>query len=358
MTHVLITAGGTGGHVFPALAVAEKMRDAGWQVSWLGTEHRIEAKVVPAAGFDFTGVAQEGLRGKGVLGWLFAPFRLLRSVFRMRRYLAKLKPDLVLGFGGYTAGPAGIAAWSRGIPLVIHEQNAVAGLTNKLLSRFAKRVLLGFVDAAQQLPRSELVGNPVRADISALAQEPVKKPEQPLRLLVVGGSLGAQHLNEVVPAMLQQWQGPELSIVHQTGAGNFDSVQRAYGDAPNVQVQAFIDDMARAYQHADVVLCRAGALTCSELACVGVASILVPYPHAVDNHQLVNAKSLAQVGGALILEQKELSIERLSTVLLNLATEPKQIAEMAAKARRVAAANAADRVVTICTELLKERSQK
>ncbi|WP_113907085.1 undecaprenyldiphospho-muramoylpentapeptide beta-N-acetylglucosaminyltransferase [Aliidiomarina celeris] len=358
MKHVLITAGGTGGHVFPALAVADELKASGWQVSWLGTADRIEARVVPAAGYHFIGVAQEGLRGKGLLGWLFAPFRLVRSVFRMRGHLKALQPDVVLGFGGYTAGPAGLAAWSKSIPLIIHEQNAVAGLTNRLLARFAGKVLLGFVDAAQQLPKSELVGNPVREAISALAAQPVRSPTSPFQVLIVGGSLGAQHLNEVMPEVVSGWQGPALAITHQTGAGKQEKVALAYGGRENVTVTEFIDDMAAAYATADLVICRAGALTCSELACAGVASILVPYPHAVDNHQLMNAKSLSQAGGALVIEQTNFVTSEVHRVLLNLVTEPKQVEAMAVNARSVAAADAAKRVALICNEHVAKRGQK
>ncbi|MCC5855793.1 MAG: undecaprenyldiphospho-muramoylpentapeptide beta-N-acetylglucosaminyltransferase [Idiomarina sp.] len=353
---VMITAGGTGGHVFPALAVAEAMRTQGWQVEWLGTAHRLEAEVVPKAGFSFTGVAQQGLRGNGIAGWLLAPFRLVQSVFKMRRFLRTKQPDLVLGFGGYTAGPAGVAAWSLGIPLVIHEQNAAAGLTNKLLARIATRVLVGFAPATQQLTKGEVVGNPVRPDILAAAG--VARPEirEALRVLVLGGSLGAAHLNEVVPAAVQNWQALPLQIRHQTGKGRSAEVRDRYG-AVQADVADFIEDMASAYSAADLVICRAGALTCSELAAVGVASVLVPYPHAVDNHQLLNAKALADADAAVIIEQHEFTVERLRAELEAFAIETSQLTAMGERAKQVSPGDAVSRIVMICKELQEQRQK-
>lgn len=352
MKHVLITAGGTGGHVFPALAVAELLRNQGWQVSWLGTSDRMEAQVVPAAGFDFTGVAQQGVRGRGLKGWLIAPFRLVRSVFRMRNFLAQKKPDLVLGFGGYTAGPAGVAAWTKGIPLVIHEQNAATGLTNKLLARIATKVLVGFNAAQQQLPSSEFVGNPVRSDIALLATKPVSTPTAPFKVLVVGGSLGAEHLNQVVPVAVAALDGVDIEVWHQTGRGKQAEVVAAYANDAKVRVTEFIDDMAQAYEQADLIVCRAGALTCSEIACVGRASILVPYPHAVDNHQLLNAQALAAVGAAKVIEQHDLTGPRLHKELQALLSQPELLLQMAEQARQAAVSNAGQVVVNICNELI------
>ncbi|MCO4321463.1 undecaprenyldiphospho-muramoylpentapeptide beta-N-acetylglucosaminyltransferase [Aliidiomarina quisquiliarum] len=358
MKHVLITAGGTGGHVFPALAVAQLMRQQGWLVSWLGTADRMEAHLVPAAGFDFTGVAQQGVRGRGIKGWIIAPFRLVRSVFKMRSFLANKKPDLVLGFGGYTAGPAGIAAWTKRIPLVIHEQNAVAGLTNKLLARFANKVLVGFAAAKQQLPASEYVGNPVRSDITALAEVAVVTPVAPFKLLVVGGSLGAEHLNQVVPAAVATLAPLAIEVWHQTGRGKQAEVIAAYGNHAGVRVTEFIDDMAQAYAQADLIVCRAGALTCSEIACVGRASILVPYPYAVDNHQLQNANALAAVGAAQVIEQHNLTANRLQAELQRLFSAPHLLAQMAHNARQAAVSNAGQTVVNICNELINGKPQE
>ncbi|RUO42888.1 undecaprenyldiphospho-muramoylpentapeptide beta-N-acetylglucosaminyltransferase [Aliidiomarina taiwanensis] len=352
MKHVLITAGGTGGHVFPALAVAQQLQAEGWQVSWLGTNNRMEADVVPKAGFSFIGVTQQGLRGRGFFGWLTAPFRLVGAVFTMRGHLTKLKPDLVLGFGGYTAGPAGVAAWSKGIPLIIHEQNAAAGLTNRLLARIANKVLLGFDAAQQQFKQSEYVGNPVRASIQALSQLPIKPPAHPLRVLVVGGSLGAAHLNQVVPTALAEWTDAPIQVWHQTGRGHLATVQAGYGDRPETKVTEFIDNMAEAYQQADLIICRAGALTCSELACVGRASILVPYPHAVDNHQLLNAKALEAVGAAIVIEQQQFTAARLAEELKRLVKAPADLQGMAENARKAAVTDATQAVVHRCNELV------
>lgn len=352
MKHVLITAGGTGGHVFPALAVAQQLKQEGWRVSWLGTSDRMEAEVVPKAGFPFIGVAQKGLRGRGLLGWLTAPFRLLGSVFTMRAHLTSLQPDLVLGFGGYTAGPAGVAAWSKGIPLIIHEQNAAAGLTNRLLARVANKVLLGFEAAQHQFSKSEYVGNPVRHSIQALAALPVEAPTKPFSILVVGGSLGAAHLNKVVPAALLQLPNEQVQVWHQTGRGHLALVEAAYGQRTEMKVTEFIDDMATAYQQADLIICRAGALTCSEIACVGRASILVPYPHAVDNHQLLNAKALEAAGAAIVIEQRDFTPERLVKELKRLVKAPANLQEMAENARKAAVIDATQAVVHRCNELV------
>ncbi|RTE86317.1 MULTISPECIES: undecaprenyldiphospho-muramoylpentapeptide beta-N-acetylglucosaminyltransferase [Gammaproteobacteria] len=354
MKHVLITAGGTGGHVFPALAVAQELKDAGFTISWLGTEDRMEAQVVPKAGFDFTGIEQKAVRGKGALGWLIAPFRLLAGVIKMRRFLALKKPDLVLGFGGYTAGPAGVAAKSKGIPLIIHEQNAAAGMTNKLLAPLSARVLLGFRGASEQLKRSEWVGNPVRQDIAHLMQEAVPLPEIELKILVVGGSLGAQHLNEVMPEVLSQWTGGKVSVLHQTGKGKREQVLTAYSaidnDTVKSEVVEFIEDMKAAYLNANLVVCRAGALTCSELACVGRASLLVPYPYAVDDHQTKNAGELVSAGAARLIKQHEFTCAHVTQVLQELSAHPEQVKEMGEHARQIAQPDAAAKVAAICAE--------
>ncbi|CUS47393.1 MAG: UDP-N-acetylglucosamine--N-acetylmuramyl-(pentapeptide) pyrophosphoryl-undecaprenol N-acetylglucosam [Idiomarinaceae bacterium HL-53] len=358
MKHVLITAGGTGGHVFPALAVADILRASGWRVSWLGTADKLEAQVVPSAGFEFHAADQSGLRGKGLIGWLKAPFRLLQQLYRMRRFLAQQQPDLVLGFGGYTAGPAGVAAWLQRVPLVIHEQNAAAGLTNKLLAKIATRVLLGFDAAKKQLKKGEVVGNPIRAEIARLAgKNLVREGHQAIHMLIVGGSLGAHHLNTVMPSVLAQWVGMPLVVVHQTGKGKAAEVRETYDATKNervqVEVMEFVEDMANAYQQADLVICRAGALTCSELACVGRASVLVPYPYAVDNHQLLNAQALAKVGAAEVVEQQAFSVERVMDLLMRLTSEPNAIARMNAAAKSIAQPHAAQSVAEVCAQVLQ-----
>ncbi|MCL4410730.1 MAG: undecaprenyldiphospho-muramoylpentapeptide beta-N-acetylglucosaminyltransferase [Gammaproteobacteria bacterium] len=355
MSRVLIAAGGTGGHVFPALAVAERLRADGHEVIWLGTETRIESRVVPQAGFEFIAMAQAGLRGGRLLPKLAAPVRLTRSVLQARKLIRQRKIDLVLGFGGYTAGPAGVAAWSNGTPLVIHEQNAVPGLTNKLLHKIARRTLLGFAEAESELRGALVVGNPVRAEIQALA-ETRKEPHEGLRVLVVGGSLGAAHLNQTVPAAITDWQGGGLALRHQVGKGRVAEVQSLYNNKPaNVQVDVseFIEDMAAAYAWADVVIGRAGALTIAELACAGVPSILVPYPHAVDDHQAKNAQVLVAVGAAVMVRQNEFSPAWLSAELKLLSNQADRLSGMASAARNSAQLHATDNIVAVCNEFLE-----
>ncbi|MCL5255240.1 MAG: undecaprenyldiphospho-muramoylpentapeptide beta-N-acetylglucosaminyltransferase [Gammaproteobacteria bacterium] len=354
MSRVLIAAGGTGGHVFPALAVAERLRASGHEVLWLGTQTRIEADVVPKANFEFIGMAQSALRGRHVLTLLAAPVRLTRAVLQARKLLRQRKIDLVLGFGGYTAGPAGVAAWSLGIPLVIHEQNAVPGLTNKWLHKVASKTLLGFAVAENELRGALAVGNPVRAEIQALA-ETRKEPHSGLRVLVVGGSLGAAHLNLTVPEAIAHWDGVDLAVRHQVGKGRVAEVQSLYNSKPaNVQVDVseFIDDMAAAYAWADVVIGRAGALTIAELACAGVPSILVPYPHAVDDHQAKNAQVLVTAGAAVMVRQSEFSAAWLGNELKLLSNQADRLSGMASAARNSAQLHATDHIVAVCNEYL------
>ncbi|RUO26620.1 undecaprenyldiphospho-muramoylpentapeptide beta-N-acetylglucosaminyltransferase [Aliidiomarina minuta] len=357
--HVLILAGGTGGHVFPALAVAEQLREQGYQVSWAGTEERLEARVVPAAGFAFYSMPQQGLRGRGIAGWLAAPWRISGSVAQARQLMKKLQPDLVVGFGGYTAGPGGIAAWLSKVPLLIHEQNAAPGMTNKLLSRFAQRTLLGFKAAADKLKQGIWVGNPVRQDICDLIEAPQKPVNDTLQLLIIGGSLGAEVLNQNVPVALQKWTDPELRITHQVGKGREqETVQRYQQAGPGVKVEVveFIEDMAAAYQQADLVLCRAGALTVAELACAGVASILVPYPYAVDDHQTRNAEVLVSAQAAILLPQSQLNASSLFSVLQELAIDPERLQHMGEQAKTVASSESTQKIVQHCQELMKERA--
>lgn len=358
MSRVLVTAGGTGGHVFPALAVAHALQAQGHEIAWLGTSDRIEASVVPAAGFTFHGLQQQALRGKGIFGWLQAPGRILRGIKACGEVMDHFQPDLVIGFGGYTAGPAGVAAWRRKIPLVVHEQNAIPGLTNKLLARIASRTLLGFAAAKRYLPAAQVTGNPVRDDICALHEIPVTGAETPFRVLVIGGSLGAQHLNETLPMALLDWKGPALRVRHQVGRGRVETVQAAYADvAPNVSVavEEFINDMADAYRTADIVIARAGALTVAELSMAGKPAILVPYPHAVDDHQTANAQVLRAVNAAELLSQPECTPARLRETLLAIAQDAERPLAMAAAARSVAPIAATEQIAAVCNELMMER---
>ncbi len=360
---VLIMAAGTGGHILPALAVARLLRERGVPVLWLGVDGGMESRLVPQAGFELLTVKIGGLRGKSLLTRLTAPLRVLYALGQSLELLRKHRPRLVIGFGGYIAGPAGVAARLNGIPLVIHEQNALAGLTNRWLSRVADKVLAAYPGAFAREKKAgevEIVGNPVRADIAALPP-----PEQRmagrsgrLRVLVVGGSLGAQALNTIVPralALLPEAQRPQ--VWHQAGGKLIEQARESYSDAglqlgEAVRVEPFIDDMAQAYAWADVVICRAGALTVAELAAAGVGSILVPYPHAVDDHQTHNAAVLADVGAAKIMQQRDLGAAVLADVLGDMTHE--QALRMAMAARSQARADAAERVVQACAPWLEE----
>ena len=343
---ILIMAGGTGGHVFPALAVAEQLRENGWPVEWLGTQAGLEARLVPPAGIPVHWIRVQGLRGKGALRLLRAPFMLLWASLQAAGVLIRLRPAAVLGMGGFVTGPGGIMAWLLRRPLLIHEQNSIAGLTNRWLARFADPVLEAFPGS---LPGALHTGNPVRATI---AQIPFRAPDisgRRPRLLVVGGSLGAAALNEAGPealALMDEAQRPE--VWHQTGLRLIDAAREAYATAGvEVRLDAFIDDMAQAYQWADLVLCRAGALTVAELAAVGVASILVPYPHAVDDHQTGNARYLVDAGAARLLPQVDMSVGRLRDEL-DLLNQAECLAEMARRARECAMPDAAQRVAAQC----------
>ncbi|MCC5878639.1 MAG: undecaprenyldiphospho-muramoylpentapeptide beta-N-acetylglucosaminyltransferase [Idiomarina sp.] len=355
--HVMIFAGGTGGHVYPALAVAKMLRDNGYSVSWVGTAQRIEGRVVPAAGFEFHCMEQQGLRGNGLKRYLKAPFALLRSVWQARRLIKDSNADLVLGFGGYTAGPGGVAAKLAGVPLLIHEQNAAAGLTNKLLARIADRTLLGFAAAKDSLSKGEWVGNPVRAEIFS-ASEDVERGCAPLRILVIGGSLGAQVLNEQVPAAMQKWRGEAVGITHQVGQGRRDeTLQRYQQSAPGVTVEVheFIEDMAKAYAEHDVVICRAGALTVAEIAAAGIPSVLVPYPHAVDDHQTRNAEVLVMKKAAMLIAQPRLTPDHLVATLEELCAVTDHLQDMGARAKELAQPEATQKIVRHCQQLMNEQ---
>lgn len=350
---VLIMAGGTGGHVFPGLAVAAALRAQDVPVAWLGALGGMEARLVPQHDIPFHAVEFRGLRGKGWVGWLLAPFRLLRAVWQARSVLRQVEPRCVVSFGGYAAGPGGIAAALRRLPLLVHEQNAIAGMTNRLLSRFARRRLVGFADA---LPKSEWVGNPVRASIAALPppEQRLASHEGARRLLVLGGSQGARALNRVLPETLQRLRERGLTVVvrHQCGPRMLEETRADYAARGEpVQLEAFIQDMAGAYAEADLVLCRAGALTLAELCAAGVGSVLVPYPHAVDDHQTRNAEALVQVGAAVRIAEAELHAEPLAELLWARLADPAQCLAMAEAARGLARGDAAAAVAQACLEV-------
>jgi UDP-N-acetylglucosamine--N-acetylmuramyl-(pentapeptide) pyrophosphoryl-undecaprenol N-acetylglucosamine transferase len=350
---VLIMAGGTGGHIFPGLAVAECLRAQGVPVVWLGAVGGMETKVVPAQRIELHTVAVGGLRGKGLKTRLLAPLMLLRALFASLAVLRQVKPRSVLSMGGYVAGPGGLAAWLLRRPLLVHEQNRVAGFTNRKLAGLAKRVLAGFADA---LPQAEWVGNPVRDAIAALpppAQRMAGRSGR-LRLLVLGGSLGARALNLAVPQALAQLtpaQRPE--VVHQCGTRGLDEARAAYAKAGvDALVVAFIDDMAGSYEWADLAVCRAGALTLAELTAAGLGAVLVPFPHAVDDHQTRNAEALVAIGAAELMQESELDVQILAQRLESLLGDRTRLLVMAEAARTLAKPDAAQVIARACMEVV------
>lgn len=343
---VVVMAGGTGGHIFPGLAVAQALRERGANVRWLGADGGMETRLVPQHGIAIDTIAVKGVRGKGLLTLLGAPLRVLKAVRAAAAVLRQQQPDAVVSFGGYAAGPGGIAAKLAGIPLLVHEQNRAAGMTNKTLAKVAQKVLVGF---PQTFSNEVLVGNPVRAQIAAVAP-PAQRDfhhDGSLRLLVLGGSQGARALNLAVPQALAQ-SGIAAEVVHQAGEKLLDDARRAYADAGiAAKVEPFIEDMAAAYAWADLVVCRAGALTLAELCAVGVGSVLVPFPQAVDDHQTRNAEYLVERGAARLLPQSDALATQLAEVLQPLAGDANQRFAMAQAARELARPDAASRVADI-----------
>jgi UDP-N-acetylglucosamine--N-acetylmuramyl-(pentapeptide) pyrophosphoryl-undecaprenol N-acetylglucosamine transferase len=350
MRTLLIMAGGTGGHIFPGLAVAEQARAAGWQVVWMGARGGMEERLVPRHGYAAAWIRARAARGKGLLQKLLLPANLLFSFWESARHIRRIRPDVVLGLGGYVAFPGGMMASLLGRPLALHEQNAIAGLANRVLAGVSDKVMVAF---PQALRGAEWTGNPVRADIAAIAPPEARfnGREGPLRLLIVGGSLGAQALNETVPRALAQL-GERPVVVHQSGEKHLESLRGHYA-AAGVQGElvAFIDDMARRYAEADLVICRAGAVTIAELSAGGMASVLVPFPHAVDDHQTANARFLAERGAAILLPQTELSAERLAELIGGM--DRAKLLEMARAARALGKPEAARVVAERCMELAR-----
>ncbi|HEX9451726.1 MAG TPA: undecaprenyldiphospho-muramoylpentapeptide beta-N-acetylglucosaminyltransferase [Burkholderiales bacterium] len=347
MKTILVMAGGTGGHIFPALAVAEQLRDKGWRIVWLGSRVGMESKLVPQYGFEIEWVRFSGLRGKGLLRMVLLPLNLLIAFWQSARAIFRVRPDVVLGMGGYISFPGGMMAAALARPLVLHEQNSVAGLANKVLARVADRILVAFPNA---LKNAEWTGNPVRRDIAELPvpEQRFRNRTGNLKILVVGGSLGAEVLNEMVPralALIPQTQRPE--VTHQAGEKHLAMLERAYRDAGvSATTLAFIRDMSHAYATADVVICRAGALTVSELAAAGIASVLVPFPSAVDDHQTFNARYLADRSAAVLLPQAELTPRKLADLLLGFTRE--KLLDMANRARALGKPDAAQIVAGHC----------
>ncbi|SIR47143.1 UDP-N-acetylglucosamine-N-acetylmuramylpentapeptide N-acetylglucosamine transferase [Aeromonas sp. RU39B] len=352
---LLVMAGGTGGHVFPGLAVADRLKDQGWTIHWLGTADRMEAELVPSHGYPISFIDIQGVRGNGIKRLLAAPYRVVKSILQARQVLRDIRPDVVLGMGGFASGPGGVAAWMAGIPLLLHEQNASAGLTNKLLAKIARRVLMAFPGAFAPSSRTAVVGNPVRPEVVALPDPVVRMAhgDRPLRLLIIGGSLGARVLNEQVPLAVAA-AGIPIEVRHQTGKGNQEAVSTAYSKLGlTADVSDFIKDMAGAYAWADLVVCRAGALTVSEVAAAGLAAIFVPLPHAVDDHQTRNALTLVDGGAAEFLAQADLTPASLAARLVWLAGRRDTLLNMAQAARRIAIVDAAERVADECKRLAK-----
>jgi UDP-N-acetylglucosamine--N-acetylmuramyl-(pentapeptide) pyrophosphoryl-undecaprenol N-acetylglucosamine transferase len=343
---VIIMAGGTGGHVFPALALARLLRSRSYDVVWLGTRRGLEARIVPQNNFPIEWLSVGGLRGKGVIPLLAAPFRLAHALYQALGIMRKHRPLVVVGLGGFVTGPGGLAAWLTRAPLVIHEQNAIAGFTNRRLAPLAREVLEAFPESFGGETKARAIGNPVRQEIFAVPPPATRFAQRSgaIRILVIGGSLGAMKLNAVVPFALARVASTlNVEVRHQAGERWAESARKSYADAKvAADVRPFIEDMAEAYGWADLVICRAGALTVSELAAVGVGSILVPYPHAVDDHQTHNARYLVQEGAAVLIADRDVTAERLADELQRLCAGRGKLLSMAERARLLAKPNAAE----------------
>ncbi len=361
MPTILIMAGGTGGHVFPALALARLLRARSFEVVWLGTQKGLEARIVPAESIPIEWLSVGGLRGKGALTLLAAPFRLAKALLQALSVVRRRKPIVVVGLGGFVTGPGGIAAWLTGRPLLIHEQNAIAGFTNRCLAHVARVVLEAFPNSFGNEVQARVIGNPVRQDISVVPPPATRFAGRsgPVRILVIGGSQGATRLNAVVPfalARLRAQTGPAgpIDVRHQAGERWIESARETYSNAGvRADVRPFIDDMAEAYAWADLVICRSGALTVSELAAVGIGAVLVPFPAAVDDHQTHNAQYLVSEGAALLIPDRELTAERLADELQRLCAGRGKLLAMAERARMLAKPHAAQELADSCIELAR-----
>lgn len=341
---IVIMAGGTGGHVFPALAVAEMLAEKGWQVSWLGTQKGLESRVIPEHGIEIDWLSVAGLRGKGLSAKAAAVFKLLRACAQARAILRRRKPDVVLGMGGFVAGPGGLMARLLGIPLVIHEQNRVPGTTNRLLARMANQVLEAFPGSFRPSVHAQCTGNPLRKQFLKMPDAGDGSQKPFTNILVVGGSQGAQILNEVVPEAVAQLTG--IHIKHQTGAAMLAQVTERYkASAINAEVSAFFDDMVAAYQWADMVICRAGAMTVSEVAAVGIPAIFIPLPGAIDDHQTANARYLTDASAGLLLMQKDLNA---STLAAHITQAIGHLGVLGKAAKQCARLDATEVVANIC----------
>jgi len=350
--HVLIAAGGTGGHVYPALAVADYLREQDVKVTWVGTEKGLEHRIVPAANIPLEIISISGLRGKGLLNLLFVPLKLIVAVVQVIKIFIRIKPDAVLGMGGFVSGPCGLAAFILRKPLYLHEQNAIPGLTNKVLSYVATTAMQAFPNSLKTTKNIIVTGNPIRKAISEIAEPDARMSghKDNIRLLIVGGSLGAQALNENVPKVLSQIDKElQPTVWHQTGKNKLKTTIENYKKANiEAKVTEFIEDMSEAYEWADLVICRAGALTISELANAGVAAVLVPYPYAVDDHQTANAQYLTNVDAAILVQQEQL-ISKLKDVMTELLQAGRaKLVDMAKAARKLSKPDATKAVAEIC----------
>jgi UDP-N-acetylglucosamine--N-acetylmuramyl-(pentapeptide) pyrophosphoryl-undecaprenol N-acetylglucosamine transferase len=347
----LVMAGGTGGHIFPGLAVADALRARGWRVHWLGAPGGMEARLVPPHGYPFEAVDFGGVRGKGLTTLLALPVRLLRACAQSAAAIRRVQPDVLIGLGGYITFPAGLMGRLLGQPLVLHEQNAVAGLANRLLARIAARTFTAFPGA---LPQAVCIGNPLRAEFTQVPAPAARFAGRAgsLNVLVVGGSLGARALNDVVPRALALLPAPQRpAVTHQSGEKQIDALRAAYAVAGvEATTLPFIDDMARAYAEADVVICRAGATTVSEIAAIGAAALFVPFPHAVDDHQTRNARYLSDAGAAWLIQQTQLTPQWLADWLAGLTRA--ELAQRAAKAKTLEKRDAAEQIAAACEELI------
>ena len=360
MPHVLVMAGGTGGHVFPGLAVASALREHGCRVSWLGSAQGMETALVPQAGLELFTLPVTGLRGKSLASRLLAPWRLGISLWSALALMLRLRPDVVVGFGGFASGPGGLMASALGRPLLVHEQNAVAGLTNRWLARIADQVFAAFPDSFPESVGCRTIGNPIRREIEEIPPPGTRWSgrEGPLRLLVLGGSLGALKLNQAVPAALAKLPAGARPLVrHQAGERTLDAAREAYRVAGvDAEVSAFIADIAAAYGWADLVICRAGALTVSEIAAAGLAAVFVPYPHAVDDHQTANARFLVNAGAAWSIPDAELTGGRLAELLATLDRDA--LLDRAERARAEAKTDATERLAEACLEAIPAGSRR
>ncbi len=350
LNRLMVMAGGTGGHVFPALAVAEALQNRNTQVTWLGTRKGLEATVVPANDIDIEWITIEGLRGKGFISWLIAPVKLIRAMWQSVVAIRKVKPDCVLGMGGFVAGPGGLVARLMGKPLVVHEQNAVAGLTNKYLAKIASKVLTGFPDVKGFGKNATWVGNPVRPSITA--SDGTSAADEGINILVIGGSQGALSFNQHLPSLFAKIKS-SINVWHQTGRAKSQEVTDTYRKIGlPAKVTEFIDDMAEAYKWADLLVCRAGAMTIAECCAAAKPTLLIPYPHSAGDHQFINAQALSSIGAGVILSNHELSSSHAVAVLEELLSDKAKLIEMGEKAATLHKPDALDQVVKICEEVM------